>query len=101
MHPDKAKQQFIASKALPKSRKTKMGQKKAKPGVTVNKGPTDAELKRVYKLANERYARLAVVADILRGPGRERYDHFLKNGFPKWKGTGYYYSRFRPGLGSR
>jgi hypothetical protein len=40
------------------------------------------------------------VANVLRGPGRERYDHFLRNGFPLWKGTGYYYSRFRPGLGS-
>ena len=28
-----------------------------------------------------------------------RYDFFYKNGLPKWRGTGYYYSRFRPGLG--
>jgi len=28
------------------------------------------------------------------------YDFFYKNGVPKWRGTGYYYSRFRPGLGS-
>lgn len=41
-----------------------------------------------------------LVANVLRSPARERYDHFLKNGFPLWKGTGYYYSRFRPGLGS-
>ena len=27
------------------------------------------------------------------------YDFFYKNGVPKWRGTGYYYSRFRPGLG--
>lgn len=40
------------------------------------------------------------MTNILRGSGRERYDHFLSNGFPKWKGTGYYYARFRPGLGS-
>lgn len=46
------------------------------------------------------YQRLTVIADILKGPSRERYDHFLRNGFPKWKGTGYYYERFRPGLGS-
>lgn len=26
------------------------------------------------------------------------YDFFYKNGVPKWRGTGYYYSRFRPGL---
>lgn len=40
------------------------------------------------------------MTNILRGPGRERYDHFLANGFPKWKGTGYYYARYRPGLGA-
>jgi hypothetical protein len=29
----------------------------------------------------------------------QRYDFFYKNGVPKWRGTGYYYSRYRPGLG--
>ncbi|KAF8426407.1 hypothetical protein EV426DRAFT_28624 [Tirmania nivea] len=52
------------------------------------------------KHAEERYSRLRLVYNILKGPERERYDHFLKNGFPRWKGTGYYYARFRPGLGS-
>ncbi|KAG9005762.1 hypothetical protein FRB94_001328 [Tulasnella sp. JGI-2019a] len=47
----------------------------------------------------QRYARLGVVAAILRdAAGRERYDFFYKNGVPKWRGTGYYYSRYRPGL---
>ncbi|KZS98075.1 chaperone J-domain-containing protein [Sistotremastrum niveocremeum HHB9708] len=50
---------------------------------------------------HERFARLGVIAQILRNKeGRERYDFFYKNGVPKWRGTGYYYSRFRPGLGS-
>ncbi|EIW82118.1 DnaJ-domain-containing protein [Coniophora puteana RWD-64-598 SS2] len=49
----------------------------------------------------EKFARLGVIANILRTPdGRERYDFFYKNGVPKWRGTGYYYSRFRPGLGT-
>ena len=52
------------------------------------------------KEAGERFSRLGVVAHVLRGEGRERYDHFLKNGFPKWRGTGYYYTRYRPGIGS-
>ncbi|KIM25245.1 hypothetical protein M408DRAFT_331342 [Serendipita vermifera MAFF 305830] len=52
------------------------------------------------KDANERYARLGVVAQILRSEGRERYDFWMKRGVPKWRGTGYYYSRFRPGLGT-
>ena len=76
------------------------------------------------KGVQERFARLGVVATILRSEeGRERsvsreitwgllrglmkvtcclecrYDFFHKNGVPRWRGTGYYYSRFRPGLG--
>lgn len=66
----------------------------------MNKGPSRREIEKVVKEATERSSRLNTVANILRGPSRERYDHFLKNGFPKWKGTGYYYSRYRPGLGS-
>jgi len=47
----------------------------------------------------ERFARLGVIANILRNTeGRKRYDFFYKNGVPRWRGTGYYYSRFRPGL---
>jgi len=53
------------------------------------------------KGAPERFARLGVIAQILRNrEGRERYDFFYKNGVPKWRGTGYYYQRYRPGLGS-
>ncbi|PGH14850.1 hypothetical protein AJ80_05776 [Polytolypa hystricis UAMH7299] len=96
LHPDKAKRAFVASYAKPKQTP---GQKR-KPGVHVNKGPSDKEIRHAVKLATERYARLSTVADILKGSGRERYDHFMKNGFPRWKGTGYYYSRFRPGLGT-
>ncbi|TFY83478.1 hypothetical protein EWM64_g534 [Hericium alpestre] len=50
---------------------------------------------------HERFARLGVIATILRNTeARKRYDFFYKNGVPRWRGTGYYYSRFRPGLGS-
>ncbi|KAF9008974.1 DnaJ domain-containing protein, partial [Cyathus striatus] len=53
------------------------------------------------KGVQERFARLGVVAAILRNKeSRKRYDFFYKNGVPKWRGTGYYYSRFRPGLGT-
>ncbi|KAJ2922087.1 hypothetical protein H1R20_g14997, partial [Candolleomyces eurysporus] len=48
----------------------------------------------------ERFARLGVISGILRNKEkRERYDFFYKNGVPTWRGTGYYYSRYRPGLG--
>lgn len=99
LHPDRARQSFEATyaKATPKS---KPGAKKGKPGVTVRKRPSAREIKEATKEAGERFARLGVVANILRGPQRERYDHFLKNGFPRWRGTGYYYARFRPGLAS-
>jgi hypothetical protein len=95
LHPDKVKRSFIANRSTDKTRA-----KSSKTGVHVNKGPSQREIAAAVKEAHERSARLNTVANILRGPGRERYDHFLKNGFPKWKGTGYYYSRFRPGLGS-
>jgi len=53
------------------------------------------------KGVHERFARLSVIADILKGEGsRKRYDFFYKNGVPRWRGTDYYYSRFRPGLGA-
>lgn len=49
---------------------------------------------------HERFARLGVISSILRNKEkRERYDFFYKNGVPTWRGTGYYYSRYRPGLG--
>ncbi|KAI7906935.1 uncharacterized protein BX663DRAFT_494257 [Cokeromyces recurvatus] len=51
--------------------------------------------------AKEKFARLGVIASILRDPkSRERYNFFYKNGVPRWRGTGYLYSRFRPGLGT-
>jgi curved DNA-binding protein CbpA len=96
LHPDKVKQQFIANQATGKKGKPKG----KKPGVHVSKGPSKAEIEATAKAASDRFARLGIVTNILRGPSRERYDHFLSNGFPKWKGTGYYYARFRPGLGS-
>lgn len=95
LHPDKVKNQFIADKTTGKGKS-----KSKKPGVHVSKGPSQSEIKAAAKAASDRFARLGLATAILRGPGRERYDHFLSNGFPKWKGTGYYYARFRPGLGT-
>lgn len=95
LHPDKARRSFEANYAADKSKS-----KSSKSGVHVNKGPSQREIAAFVKSANARYARLNVIANVLRGPARDRYDHFLKNGFPLWKGTGYYYTRFRPGLGS-
>lgn len=41
-----------------------------------------------------------MVAQILRdAEKRERYNFFYKNGVPTWKGLGYAYTRWRPGLG--
>ncbi|WFD20425.1 hypothetical protein MCAP1_002669 [Malassezia caprae] len=48
--------------------------------------------------AYKRFERLGLIHKILRDERRDRYNHFLSKGFPKWRGTGYYYSRFRPGL---
>ncbi|MCO5589977.1 hypothetical protein L7F22_043946 [Adiantum nelumboides] len=48
--------------------------------------------------AARRFERLGVINKILRDHRRDRYDHFLTNGFPKWRGSGYFYARYRPGL---
>ena len=93
LHPDKAKQSFIASRAKPPP-----SSKGKKPGVYVSKPPSEREIRKAVKEASDRFTRLGLIVSILRGEERERYDHFLHNGFPKWRGTGYYYSRFRPGL---
>lgn len=97
LHPDKVKQSLAAARVI--ATPAPKGQKK-KPGFHVSKGPTENEIRDAVKKASERYARLTIIAAVLKGSGRQRYDHFLSNGFPKWKGTGYYYARFRPGLGS-
>ncbi|GAA5924626.1 J domain-containing protein [Sporobolomyces koalae] len=53
------------------------------------------------KKVADRFARLGLITNILRdAEKRKRYDFFYENGVPKWRGTGYYYSRYRPGLGS-
>ncbi|KAI0007458.1 hypothetical protein F4779DRAFT_502588 [Xylariaceae sp. FL0662B] len=99
LHPDKVKQQLTAERTKQNKAKAKGGHKK-KPGVTVTKPPSQAEIKAAVKAAGDRQARLSIITNILRGPGRARYDHFMANGFPVWKGTEYYYSRYRPGLGT-
>ncbi|KAI1142648.1 hypothetical protein F5Y05DRAFT_126161 [Hypoxylon sp. FL0543] len=101
LHPDKVKQQLAAERAKQASSSKSKGKGgKKKPGVKVTKPPTQSEIKAAIKKAGERQARLSIIANILRGPGRARYDHFMANGFPVWKGTEYYYSRYRPGLGT-
>ena len=99
LHPDKARSNWLSSYNVPKKPKAKTG---AKPTVHVQKDkkPSQSEINRFNKEANARFERLSLVANILRGSERERYDHFLSNGFPAWRGTGYYYERFRPGLGT-
>ena len=99
LHPDKARSKWLASYNVPKKPNTKSG---AKPTVHVQKDkkPSQSEINRFTKEASARFQRLSLVANVLRGPERDRYDHFLLNGFPAWRGTGYYYQRFRPGLGT-
>jgi hypothetical protein len=99
LHPDKARSNWLATYNTPKRPKSKDG---AKPTVHVqkNKQPSQGEINKFNKEASARFERLSLVANILRGPERDRYDYFLNNGFPAWRGTGYYYQRFRPGLGT-
>ncbi|CAO3571799.1 unnamed protein product [Mortierella alpina] len=49
--------------------------------------------------AQTKHARLSSIVAILRDDAkRERYNFFLKNGVPRWRGSAYLYSRHRPGL---
>lgn len=96
IHPDKARRTFISEYMA----RHVTGNKSNRRGPRTSKGPSEREIKAAVKKATQRYARLSLVRKILEGPNRARYDHFLANGFPRWKGTDYYYSRFRPGLGS-
>jgi curved DNA-binding protein CbpA len=89
LHPDKARQSFINEY-----------KKKAKADGSKGKGPSKKEIDAHIKKVTASYQRLSVIANMLKGPERERYDHFMRNGFPAWRGSGWYYQRFRPGLGS-
>lgn len=93
LHPDKVKQKLRAERAKVAADPKKTRVRPAKP-------LTQSEIRAAVKEASEAQARLSLIANILRGSGRERYDHFLSNGFPLWKGTDYYYNRYRPGLGT-
>lgn len=95
LHPDKVKQSFVAAKTKPEP-KSKSGKKSDGHASK----PSQRIIKSAVKEASDRFATLGLIINILRGPERDRYDYFLSNGFPKWRGTGYYYARFRPGLGS-
>ncbi|KAF1943646.1 DNAJ domain-containing protein [Clathrospora elynae] len=94
LHPDKARQIFVTNYVKNNKKKG------STPGVKVSKQPSNKEIEAHMKKVTAAYQRLSVVATMLKGAERERYDHFLKNGFPAWRGSGYYYERFRPGLGS-
>lgn len=88
------RQKLVAERAKGQSAKG------GKPGVRVGKPPSQSEIRAAQRVASDRQTRLGLIAGILRGPERDRYDHFLANGFPLWKGTDYYYDRYRPGLGT-
>jgi curved DNA-binding protein CbpA len=90
IHPDRARKTFDTKRALKNKNE---GKKNAKPA---SKKEVDAYVKE----ATIHYQRLSVIVELLKGADRQRYDHFLSNGFPAWRGSGYYYTRFRPGLGS-
>lgn len=48
--------------------------------------------------AAKTFEQLGLLNRILRDERRDRYNHFLSHGFPRWRGTGYFYQRYRPGL---
>jgi len=55
--------------------------------------------KNTNKKDRELYTQINLIINILRDKNaRKRYDYFLKVGVPKWRGTGYYYSRYKPSI---
>ncbi|KAL3899747.1 MAG: hypothetical protein SGCHY_001814 [Lobulomycetales sp.] len=55
---------------------------------------SDPQAKKFYKL-------LTSVSAILKDPKRrELYDGHLARGIPVWRGSGYYYKKYKPGLGT-
>ncbi|ORX46598.1 chaperone J-domain-containing protein, partial [Piromyces finnis] len=51
------------------------------------------------KKDRELFTQINIIIEILRDSNsRKRYDYFLKVGVPKWRGTGYYYSRYKPSI---
>lgn len=52
------------------------------------------------KKIEAKFTRIGLVSAILKDEEkRKRYNFFHDNGVPRWKGTGYMYSRWQPGLG--
>ncbi|KAI7522320.1 hypothetical protein KC331_g19309, partial [Hortaea werneckii] len=100
LHPDKARSNWIANYNKPPTQTSLKPGAKPTTHVHKNKQPSQSEVNKFNKEASARFERLSLVTNILRGSERTRYDHFLTNGFPRWRGTGYYYERYRPGFGT-
>ncbi|KAI9101268.1 hypothetical protein DFS34DRAFT_463952 [Phlyctochytrium arcticum] len=81
----------------------------------ISKTATTAEINKAYRKlsvslhpdknptpeAETLYTLLTSVVGILKNEtARERYDRHLKGGFPIWRGTGYYYNHYKPGVGA-
>ncbi|TPX60484.1 hypothetical protein SpCBS45565_g07494 [Spizellomyces sp. 'palustris'] len=79
----------------------------------VSRTATTSEIQRAYRKASlslhpdknpdpsahELYSLLTSVAAILRDQEfRGRYDGHLQRGIPRWRGTGYYYSHYKPSI---
>ncbi|KAG7807004.1 hypothetical protein KL921_004428 [Ogataea angusta] len=60
-------------------------------------GMSQKAFERRKKAAEQRFQRLSLIGSILRGERKERYDYYLKHGFPAYTGTGFALSKFRPG----
>jgi curved DNA-binding protein CbpA len=84
IHPDKARHSFISD------------YKKKHNG----RAPSSQQVAAFHKKAEERSGRLSLIANLLRDDRRDRYDWFLDHGFPTWRGTDYYFERYRPGAGT-
>lgn len=90
---------YLWIKVLPKASVQEINKAYRKLSLLLHPDKFSSKLKKIRKQAEDRFQRLSLVGNILRDQLlRKRYDFFYNKGFPTLKGSGYYYSKFRPGI---
>ncbi|RLV95438.1 hypothetical protein JA1_000990 [Spathaspora sp. JA1] len=85
----------------PKSSREEINKAYRKLSRKIHPDKVSSKSRKVKKQADDRFQLLSSVGNILKDKSlKRRYDYFYDKGFPRWKGTGYYYSKFRPGVGT-
>lgn len=95
-HPGTNFYEFMKLEKGPKSSLKEINKQFRK--LSVKFHPDKAKGQKNKKIAQKNYEKLTLISNILKSSTKDRYDFFLKNGFPKYKNNRFLYERFRPGL---